>query len=70
VQNPPAKTPYLRILISLASGMCLLLVAGVLIEIFGHLIYKESKHQLIHFGFWVIASIASFVVIKKYERKT
>ena len=48
----------------------LLLVLGFLLEIFGPCIYKESKYQLVHFLFWVLASILSYLVIKKFERKT
>lgn len=63
------KTPHIRKIISLASGMCLLLVFGFLVEIFGPRIFKESKYQFIHFIFWISSSIVSFFVIKKLEKK-
>jgi hypothetical protein len=63
------KSSNIRKIISLASGMCLLLVFGFLVEIFGPKIWKESKYQLFHFIFWIISSFASFLVIKKLEKQ-
>ncbi len=64
-----AKSGYSRVLISAASGMCLLLVFGFLFEILESRIYPETKHQLFHFIFWVVASILSFIFMNVFEKK-
>ena len=64
-----AKSVYLKVLISTSSGMCLLLTLGVLVEIFQPYIYPESKHQVLHFTFWVLASILSLIFVTVVEKK-
>ena len=64
------KSEYLRWLVSLITGLSSLLVVGVTIEVWGVVICPNSKYQMLHFLFWVVASFISLAVISIFEKKT
>ena len=63
------KTLYIQTLISLVTGMCLLLVFGVLVEFVHHLIAIKGEHQLIHFCIWLISSLVVFIFLHMKDKK-
>ena len=62
------KSNYFRGLISIVTGLCLLLVVGVAIEILRTKIFPHAKYQILPFVFWILLSLVLLLVIPSLKK--
>ncbi|NVK21162.1 MAG: hypothetical protein HWD86_01470 [Kangiellaceae bacterium] len=63
------KTLYLRLLVAVTIGMCLLLIFGVALEHFNSVYQLHWPHQAAHFLIWLLCSLLAFMLLHSKDKK-
>ncbi len=59
------KTEHTRKLVSVVSGLCILLLVGVVVDI----IFSKTPFHISHFVVWALASIVIYIALPSIEKK-